>query len=436
MLTQSIAALLLLGSPATPPDPGTHKILAADVQLGWTDATHTKVGITWTETTPAPNTIVLERDGFDDVQLGTTATGAPNQLVVDPSALQPSNNPAEVAKIVVSEPTGEQARSVGFDRFIPAAPNPALAITADGGVRWSIPPAPGPDTTPHDPLDLDQPVRYSPRLRLNELPHTLMDCGEVTLPSTTELTGVIANRNKPYDLFLYTVNEWTPDGLYVSYSQVSTTAVTQTGPGSTAYGNPITLTGTLSSRFIFEQGMPPACGETGGPVGSGELVTLQGRNTSTGPWYVIGSSRTTTGGKYTFTVKNPGAREYRTVVPNQNGLPAAVYGSTTAAKSVKTTTRVVSAKFIAPVITYGTKPQAYLWVDPAGSQKAALQFKNASGVWQGLTYKTLYAGRGLVAFTFNRRGSTQFRWWVPGSTTSTGLKVDPVYSGIFTLTVR
>jgi hypothetical protein len=48
----------------------------------------------------------------------------------------------------------------------------------------------------------------------------------------------------------------------------------------------------------------------------------------------------------------------------------------------------------------------------------------------------LYAGRGLVAFTFNRRGATQFRWWVPGSTTGTGLKVDPVYSGVFTLTVR
>jgi hypothetical protein len=89
------------------------------------------------------------------------------------------------------------------------------------------------------------------------------------------------------------------------------------------------------------------------------------------------------------------------------------------------------------VIPYGTKPQAYLWVDPAGTQKAALQFKNASGAWQGVTYKTLYAGRGLVAFNWNRRGSTQFRWWVPGSTTtSTGLKVDPIYSSPFTLTVR
>jgi hypothetical protein len=57
-------------------------------------------------------------------------------------------------------------------------------------------------------------------------------------------------------------------------------------------------------------------------------------------------------------------------------------------------------------------------------------------VWQGLTYKTLYDGRGLTGpFAFNRRGVTQFRWWVPGSTTNTGLKVDPVYSAPFGLTV-
>jgi hypothetical protein len=96
----------------------------------------------------------------------------------------------------------------------------------------------------------------------------------------------------------------------------------------------------------------------------------------------------------------------------------------------------MSAKFIAPVINYGTKPQAYLWVDPAGSQRAALQFKNTSGAWQGVMYKTLSSGRGIATFAWNRRGATQFRWWVPGSTTSAGLKVDPVYTGAFTLTVR
>lgn len=88
------------------------------------------------------------------------------------------------------------------------------------------------------------------------------------------------------------------------------------------------------------------------------------------------------------------------------------------------------------MISYGTKPQAYLRVDPAGSQRAALQFKNASGGWQGVTYKSLSSGRGIAVFNWNRRGTTQFRWWVPGSTTSTGLKIDPIYTAAFPLTVR
>jgi hypothetical protein len=438
MLTQSIAALLLLSSGVTPPNPGTHKILAADVQLAWSDAPHTKVAITWTETTPAPNTIVLRRDGFDDVRLGTTAAGAPNTLVVDPSALAPGNDPGDVARIVVDEPTGEQGRSVGFDRFVPAISGPDLTVTADGGVRWSVPPATGVDTTPHDPLDLDQPARYSLVLRLNELPHTVMDCGEVTLPSTTAPTGVIANRNKPYDLFLDALNEWAPAGLhngYGGYAQVSTTGLTLTAPSTSAYGVPISFTGTLSARSIYESGMPPACYEASGTAEPGEVITLQGRNTTTSPWYVIGSTHTVAGGKYTFTMNNPGAREYRTVVPNVNGQANARYGSTTASKLVTATTRVMSAKFITPTISYGTQPQAYLWVDPANTQRAALQFKNASGVWQGVAYKTLYAGKGLLQFPWNRRGVTQFRWYIP-ATTHNSLPVAAVYTGAFSLTVR
>jgi hypothetical protein len=438
MLTQSVAALLLLSSGVTPPNPGTHKILAADVQIAWSDATHTKVAIHWSETTPAPNTIVLERAGFDDVALGTTAIGAPNQLVVSAPSLIASNDPGEVARIVVNEPTGEQGRSVGFDRFIPGVSDPDLVVTADGGMRWSLPPVTAPDTTPHDPLDLDQPARYSIFLLLNELPHTEMDCGVVDFPDTTVPNGVIANRNKPYDLFLTDFNEWAPTGIPLGYSgltSVSTTALTLSAPSTSAYGVPIGLTGTLSGRSIYESGHPPTCLETDSFVGSGELVTLQGRNTTTSPWYVIGSTHTVAGGKYTFTMNNPGAREYRTVVPNVNGQGSARYGSTTASKLVRATTRVMSAKFITPTISYGTQPQAYLWVDPPNAQRAALQFKNASGAWQGVAYKTLYAGKGLLQFPWNRRGVTQFRWYIPASTHNS-LPVAAVYSGAFSLTVR
>jgi hypothetical protein len=118
-----------------------------------------------------------------------------------------------------------------------------------------------------------------------------------------------------------------------------------------------------------------------------------------------------------------------------NGDSFATVGSTTASKLITATTRVMSAKFITPTINYGTQPQAYLWVDPPNTQKAALQFKNASSVWQGVAYKTLSAGKGLLQFPWNKRGVTQFRWYVP-ATTHNSLPVAAVYTGVFSLTVR
>ncbi|WP_133985013.1 hypothetical protein [Kribbella voronezhensis] len=408
------------------------------VDLAWTDTTHTKIRITWTETTPVANSLRLDPgDGSEPLPLGSVPASAPNELLVDTSHLGSTSSSA-ISKIVVTDPSGGEASSPGFDRFVPGVSDPELTVMADGRVRWSVPAATGQDTTPRDPLDLDEPARYTLTLRLNELPHTVMNCGEVTLPSTTEPTGIIANRNKPYDLFVDTANEWAPNGLHGGlggYGHVSTTALTLSAPGSSAYGVPISLTGTLSGRYIYETGRPPACAETSSAIGSGELVTLQGRNSGTSPWYVIGSTHTVAGGKYTFTLPNPGARDYRTVVANQSGSATATYGSTSASKLVRATTRVMSAKFITPTITYGTRPQAYLWVNPAGTQRAALQFKTATGAWQGVAYKTLYAGKGLLQFPWNRRGTTQFRWYIPASTHN-GLPVDPIYTGAFSLTVR
>lgn len=434
MLTQSIAALLLLGTGITP-TPGPNKILAADVQLAWTDSTHSNVSITWSEAKAAPNVIVLERDGFDDLLVGQTAVDVPNELVLPATALQASPDPGEVARIRISEPTGEEARSVGFDRYVRGDRDPDLSFAADGAVRWTLPPEAGQDTTPHDPLDLDEPTRYVPRLVLDELPHAETDCSEVALPTTTVPTGVIANRHKPYELLMSVVNEWRSAGSFSGWSHLTTTALTNTAPASTAFGTPVVFSGAVTARYIFLSGHPPQCRETGGASGSGVLVVLRARNTGTSAWYEVTRTRTDATGKYSFSVRNPGAREYRATIPNTAAANTATYGSSTASRPVKATTRVMSAKFITPSIKLGARPQAYLWVDPAGTQRAALQFKNPNGVWQGLTYKSLYAGRGLVTFGWSRRGATKFRWWVPGSTTSTGLKIDPVYSGVFTLTV-
>jgi hypothetical protein len=179
----------------------------------------------------------------------------------------------------------------------------------------------------------------------------------------------------------------------------------------------VVLGGQRTSRYLHETGSPPVCDEQSGGVADQPVVTtlryleekpagfcqqatddtgkggiqvvLHGRNSATSPWYVVGATKTDAQGKYSFTVKNPGAREYRAVLTDPAAGGVARYQSISASKTVRANTKVVQAKFIDPTIFIGQMPNAYLWVDPAGTQRAALQFKNAGGVWQGLTYKNL-----------------------------------------------
>ncbi|TDO52577.1 hypothetical protein EV643_102416 [Kribbella sp. VKM Ac-2527] len=404
-----------------------------EVTIGWADATHTKIRVTWTETAPVANTLRLEVGWWEEpLPLGSVAATAPNEALINTSYLgyKTSN---ESAQIVVADPAGNEARSVSFDRYLRQGSAPNLALAPDRSLRWTLP-AEQPDTTPNDPLDLAGTTKYTPRLVLDMQPRVVGDCGELRLPTTSEDSGLIPEQGKPSDVTIGTANEWNPRGASDEFGgTIATTGLTVTGPSSTPYGSALQLTGEVRYRYIT-MNAADVCKETSYLLPNEPLV-LQGRNSSTSPWYVVGNLKTDVYGRYTATVKNPGGREYRVVRPDTSWINGFQYGAA-ASLTVRATTRLVSAKFVQPVISLGTRPQAYLWVDPAGTQKAALQFKNASGAWQGLTYKTLYAGRGLVSFPWNRRGSVQFRWWVPGSTTSTGLVVDPVYSSPFSLTVR
>ncbi|MEN3268515.1 MAG: hypothetical protein V7646_5409 [Pseudonocardia sp.] len=430
MLKRSLLAVALLtglGTPAVAQAATTSPSLAENVHLAWVDG---KVKISWTERARIPNTIALEVAGKNDKQLGTTTADAPNQLIVPASALEPSHDPASTARIVISDPSTAEARSASFDRYIRGATSWAPMLDR-GVLSWAFAPDQAVDTTPADPLDVDKPARFIPRLTLGT---TAGECRQVQLSATTTPYGEIANQYQPFDVDMYAANEWGESRI--AGQRVRTSATTFAAPGSTTFGAPITMSGVSSFRYLKESPAGSCQQATDDTAKGGIQVVLHGRNSATSAWYVVGATKTDAQGKYSFTVKNPGAREYRAVLTHSAAGGVAQYQSISGSKVVRATTKVVSAKFITPVITYGQKPNAYLWVDPAGSQQAALQFKNASGVWQGLMYKTLYAGRGLTGpFAFNRRGVTQFRWWVPGSTTTTGLKVDPVYSAPFNLTV-
>ncbi|ADB35596.1 hypothetical protein Kfla_6604 [Kribbella flavida DSM 17836] len=426
MMTSLLAATLLSTTLTAPPS-----VLAADVRLAWT--TDGKVRISWSETSAAPNTVSLERDGADDLLLGSPSAAQLNELVLEPAALEPSTAGTSAARIVVSEPSGDIARSAYFDRYQRDRVVPRISYLANGDLAWSVPPDQVTDTTPNDPLDSAKPTTYGLRLMSGEQPWAYDRCRiEYTTPSTAP-NGVLS-KQRAMEIRTLAYNEWGTAEL--DWRLIGSSSVALNASSTSPYGATTTLTGKVGARAIYENpkppgDVPPICFDADGGVRANTAITLQARNSATGPWYAVGPGKTDAAGNYKFSLRTPGTREYRVTVGGTSSMQPA----TSPARTVRSSTRVVSARFIQPAVKVGTQPQAYLWVDPAGTQKAALQFKNASGAWQGLTSKTLYAGRGLVAFPWNIRGTFQFRWWIPGSTTPTGLRVEPAYSGVFSLTV-
>jgi hypothetical protein len=405
----------------------------SDVKISWSDATHTKIKVTWSEAAPVANTVAV--DGGEGTP---TAAGAPNQLLLD--AYKVSQTYAgQSHQILVTGPNGAQARSVEFDSYVYAPKSIAVSFPTYDQLRWTVPVDTAGDSTPNDPLDLTAPMKYEltwgngtgdPDPLGGPFPNS---CGGTTTTTTTP-TGTIPKPAGAYELIVGGVNEW--GSAWNDAALVNTIGgVSVVEPYRTPYGATTTLTGHVDQRFLDIEEYRGHCEEIVAPARELPVVVHQ-RTGDNEPWTVVGTTKTDVRGNYSASFKSPGHRQYRVVVANDldvdNGSGSGVlFGADSRTVAVRSQTRIVSAKFINPVIALGTQPQAYLWADPAGSQKAALQFKNASGAWQGLSYKTLYAGRGLLAFPWNKRGATQFRWWVPGSPT-----VDEIYSAPFTLTVR
>ncbi|GAB2606515.1 hypothetical protein [Kribbella endophytica] len=430
MLKRTLAlALLLTASTVSVPAHAAGTGIGP-VTIAWYDAAHSKVRITWSETTPVANTVTVQ--GGMTADLGsTTATGA-NELVAG-IGLFPRSTAAEKQQIVVAGSDETSARSAAFDTYVydPPADRLSMSFPAYNQVRWTLRPDDSVDGTPNDPLDLPGGYTYLVAQGFDPDPSTWTTsmCDDTFSISATP-TGILTNNGRPFDLYIRPKNEW---GVLNGASRdVSTIpAVQVTGAGTSPYGGTTTLTGHVDQIDLVLRSMSPSCDEDRVPAVQTTLIIHQ-RTSDTAPWTVVGTTKTGADGNYRAVFRNPGHREYRVVVASgtdPNGTPR--FGADSRLVVVRSTTRVVSAKFISPVITLGTQPQAYLWVDPAGSQKAALQFKNAAGAWQGVSYKTLYAGRGILAFPWNKRGATQFRWWVPATATA-----DATYSGIFTLTVR
>jgi hypothetical protein len=386
----------------------------------------------WSESTAVANTVQLVTGTTK--QLGTTTAGGANELLVRTSAIGFTHDPAALAKIVVTDPDGGSAASKPFDRYLPANTSVWLTIDDLGQVHYTVYPGPLADKSPNDPLDIENGNRYD----VHVVEQTGSNaCAFTRWSYSTSYRGQVGPRSKPYLIRSIIDNEWGMDTASAgAFGTAGQSGLTISAPTVTQYGAATTISGTLTETYVQYTPQTAKCQNVPVANSSAKYVIVQARNSSTSNWYTVGGVMTTTGGKYSLSVNNPGGREYRTIRTNilQNDTQV-IRGASTAGKFVRTTTKLNSAKFIYPVINYGTQPQAYLWVDPPGAQKAVLQFKNASGAWQGVITKTLSAGRGIATFPWNVRGTFQFRWYIP-ATISSALPVEAVYTGPFTLTVR
>jgi hypothetical protein len=426
MLKRTLALAVLLTVPAVPVPASAAATGIGPVTLAWADATHTKVRITWTETTPVANTVTVSAQ-----PLGTTTAAQPNQLVVEATRF-PRTGADGSQQVLVAGSDGIEAQSVAFDSYVYSPKALELSSPSYDRVRWTVPEDDSVDGTPGDQLDLPVRYRYEVDHDFDPNPDEPGDwsCAGNTI-ITDVPTGTVARTGRPSNLWVRPANEW---GKSVIGAWAVLNAVTEVGlaaPSATPYGGTTTLAGQVKWRSLIVSGQPPTCNEWEHNARATTVVVHQ-RTSATAPWTVVGTTRTDEQGNYRAAFRNPGHRQYRVVVANE--VPATLearFGADSATVGVRAVTRVVSAKFIQPVVNLGTQPQAYLRVDPAGTQRAALQFKNASGAWQGVTYKTLSAGRGLITFPWNTRGTFQFRWWAPSTPTA-----DATYSGVFTLIVR
>lgn len=401
-----------------------------NVKVAWADAARSAVKITWTS--PLADTVELI-SYYGTTLLGSTAAGAPDQLVVPLSNFHPTHDPARTGHITVTDSSGAKAESVEFDQYVPRAIPTGVSVAA-GRLRGSANVETSADVTPGDPLDVSVPLRYTP--------HVLVNCLWRSYPTSSSPAFNVPAPSVPSKLWVYTSNEWPVPWPteYPADFDLNWASVTITAPASTTYRRVFTLSGVVQKRQEFYTPEQSNCGVEHTAPGP-RTVVIQARKDSKAPWAVVGSTKTVispslNGGPFSYRVTNPGTRQYRVVVPGWTTSNSLNFGTTSATRTVKATTQILSAKFLTPTVTYRKPAAAYLAVLPGRNQRALLQAKNTSGTWVGVTYKTLSAGRGAVAITWKRRGHTAFRWYTPATTTSSGLTVGAAFTRTFYLTVR
>ncbi len=404
----AVSAGLLAGVVTTTTPAHAAEPAPTNVVVGWVDATHQAVRLSWDEVAPRANEILLLRDNAVAVgQFLTTAEDA-NQLDI-PKASIPGG--VENLRFAVAAGTngGEvspYAKSLPFDTRRPVAPTLG-SVTRAGAlltIKW-LPQAGPTDSTPSDALDLTGTELFSPRYEAG---------GKVTALGPTWPDTEISFTN-PVPTYTFSVapsNEW---GAGAAGAQVSvrTANLTAQVPARGLYGTESLIQGSYGHAVERQ-------------------VVLQARNSATAAWYVVGTTVGKPTGAYAFRVTNRGTRQYRVLTASFVSGAHVWYGGTTAAATLTTAHRIVSAKFYAPTVKRGQTATALLNVDPQFTGRVALQRWNGT-TWVHVKDVLINSGYARGQFVSTTAGRVAYRYYVPNVTVN-GLPVAAAYSPNFVLT--
>jgi hypothetical protein len=178
-----------------------------NVSVQWADDDLTTVRLSWDETSPQPNEIVLYNNQDTPLRQTWIPADAPNQLDVPKSTIDAgyTNPQFAVAVDAQGDRTSPLTGSPRFDSSLPGAPELVVAIpsgTSTLSAEWKAGPDPA-DLTPNDPLDRTLPPLFSASYTVGDQPPVPV--------GPTEPSGTRAAFTADTPAFTFSVadrNEW------------------------------------------------------------------------------------------------------------------------------------------------------------------------------------------------------------------------------------
>jgi hypothetical protein len=370
----------------------------SDVTIAWADTTHQAIRVSWQEAADLPNKIAVRKVGYaSERSTQFTSAGAPNEVSVPVEPLRIAGcGTFEIAVWIGTADgvTSAAGVSVPFDNR--RAPAPVLlSFTPSGsGViqsswRWSGYSCA--DNTPDDPLDVPEPPMFQPGIRTGSGPY--VPAGPPTVATQLSVSG-----NPPYELRVWSVNEWGYGATEFHSIFAERTALSAQVPATAVYLQPMAITGKVS---LFDGA-------------DSRWLILQARDSSTSPWYEVTRTYQDLGDPgFRFTFNSPGTRSYRVIAPTRRNTCCTIqFGTTTASARSGARYRVVTARFGDSSASYGQRVAAYVQMYPALSVRSILERWDGTA-WVGVKYVYTDGGTGKYSFTANTRGTTAYRFVIP-----------------------